>query len=127
VPPEIDPLIDTEPVLEPGEPVALFLDCAKTDDATVLVASRMSDGHVVPIGLWQRPPGKRGDGWVVPRNEVDGEVRRMGATQQVVGCFGDPGHARGDESDASFWDPLFSRWHQDLRRRFKVWARGTKG
>lgn len=51
----------------------------------------------------------------------------MVATQQVVGFFGDPGHAREDESDASFWDPLFSRWHQDFGRRLKIWARGTKG
>lgn len=127
VPAEIDPLVDTDAVLEPGEPVALFLDCAKTDDATVLVASRMTDGHVFTIGLWQRPPGRRGDEWIVPRNEVDMEVRRMVATQQVVGFFGDPGHAREDESDASFWDPLFSRWHQDFGRRLKIWARGTKG
>ena len=127
VPSEIDPLIDTEQMLEPGEPVALFLDAAKTDDATVLVASRMSDGHVFTIGLWQRPPGKRGDGWVVPRGEVDDRVRAMVRTQQVVGFFGDPGHALEDISDASFWDPLFSRWHQDFGRRLKVWARGSKG
>lgn len=124
---EIDPLVDTEQVLEPGEPVALFLDCAKTDDATVLVASRMSDGHVFTLGLWQRPPGRRGDDWVVPRREVDEKVRAVERTQQVVGFFGDPGHARDDETDSAFWDPLFSRWHQDFGRRFKVWARGSKG
>lgn len=124
---EIDQIIDPEATLEQGEPIAIFLDCAKTDDATILVACRMTDGHVVTVGLWQRPPGRRGDDWVVPRGEVDLEVQRLHQRYQVVGFFGDPGHARDDETDQAFWDPLFSRWHQTYGRRYKVWARGGKG
>lgn len=58
-----------------GEAIAMFLDCSLTDDATALVACRVADGFVKPLGLWQRPPGKRGDAWKVPREGVDDTVR----------------------------------------------------
>ena len=126
-PAEFDPLMDVEKIVEPGEEVALFLDCAKTDDATALVGCRISDGHVFTLGMWQRPPGKRGDGWVVPRGEVDLMVREAVEKYRVVGFFGDPAHALDDETMDRFWDPLFSEWDALMRRKVRVWAHGTKG
>lgn len=121
---EFDPLKDDEKVVEKGEEIALFLDCAKTDDATALVGCRMSDGHVFTVDMWQRPPGKRGDGWVVPRNAVDQRVREMLDKHRVVGFFGDPAHALDDETMDRFWDPMFSEWDLLVRRQVKVWASG---
>lgn len=121
---EFDPLKDDSLVVEPGEEVTLFLDCAKTDDATALVGCRMSDGHVFTVNMWQRPPGKRGDGWVVPRNAVDQQVREVFSKHRVVGFFGDPAHALDDETMDRFWDPLFSDWDIQFRRQVKVWASG---
>ncbi len=121
---EFDPLKDTEKAVEPNEEVTLFLDCAKTDDATALVGCRMSDGHVFTVDMWQRPPGKRGDGWVVPRNAVDQRIRECLDKYRVVGFFGDPAHALDDETMDRFWDPLFSEWDLLVRRKVKVWASG---
>lgn len=121
---EFDPLKDDSLAVEPGEEVTLFLDCAKTDDATALVGCRMSDGHVFTVNMWQRPPGKRGDGWVVPRNAVDQQVREVFGKYRVVGFFGDPAHALDDETMDRFWDPLFSDWDIQFRRQVKVWASG---
>ena len=45
-----------------GESIAMFFDGSKSDDATGLVGCRLSDGHVFTLGMWQRPPGGRGDG-----------------------------------------------------------------
>ena len=126
-PMEFDPLKDPEKALEPGEEIALFLDCSKSDDATGLVACRMSDGHVVTLGMWQRPPGKRGDGWLAPREKVDQAVSDSFEKYTVVGFFGDPSHVRDDETMDRYWDPLFDEWHLRYRHKLRVWASGTKG
>jgi hypothetical protein len=125
-PAEIDPLKAPDLIVEPGEEVAMFLDCSKSDDATGLVGVRMSDGHVFTIGMWQRPPGKRGDGWLTPRHEVDAAVVETVEKFKVVGFFGDPSHVLDDETQDHYWDPLFDEWHTRYRHQFKIWASGTK-
>ena len=126
-PAEFDPLRDADVEVEPGEEVALFLDCSKSDDATGLVGVRMSDGHVFTVGMWQRPPGKRGDGWLAPREEVDATVSHAFEQYNVVGFFGDPSHVLDDETMDRYWDPLFDEWHLRYRHKLRVWASGTKG
>lgn len=126
-PAEFDPLKDVEKVVELGEEVSIFLDCSKSDDATALMGVRMSDGHVFTIGMWQRPPGKRGDGWLAPREEVDALVESTFAKYTVVGFFGDPSHVLDDETMDRYWDPLFDQWHLRYRHKLRVWASGTKG
>lgn len=125
-PAEFDPLKDTEKVVEPGEEVVMFLDCSKSDDATGLMGVRMSDGHVFTIGMWQRPPGKRGDGWLAPREKVDQAVVETFAKYNVVGFFGDPSHTLDDETMDRYWDPLFNQWHLRYRSKLRIWATGTK-
>ena len=126
-PNEFDPLKDDSIVVEPGEEIAMFLDCSKSDDATGLVGVRMSDGHVFTLGMWQRPPGKRGEGWLAPREEVDGVVAHTFDTYRVVAFFGDPSHTLDDETQDSYWDLLFDKWHREYRGRLKIWASGAKG
>lgn len=126
-PNEFDPLKDDSIVVEQGEEVALFLDCSKSDDATGLVGCRISDGHIFTIGMWQRPPGKRGENWLAPREDVDAAVREAHAKYRVAGFFGDPSHTVNDETMDRYWDPLFTRWHLDFRSKYKVWASGSKG
>lgn len=106
-----------------GEAIVMFLDCSLTDDATALVACRISDGFVKPLGLWQRPPGKRGDTWKVPREGVDDTVREAMRRYHVVAFWGDPSHVLDDETGLHYWDPLFDAWHRDYGRRLKLWAR----
>jgi hypothetical protein len=126
-PAEFDPLADVLKVVEGGEEIAIFLDCSKSDDATALVGVRMSDGHVFTLGMWQRPPGKRGDGWVTPREAVDETVDDAFEKFNVVGFFGDPSHVLDDETMDRFWDPLFDKWHLKYRHKLRIWASGTKG
>ncbi|MFJ3381922.1 terminase [Curtobacterium sp. NPDC090217] len=126
-PAEFDPLGDPNAVLERGDEVVLFLDCSKSDDATALVGCRMSDGHVFTVGMWQRPPGKRGDGWLAPREDVDAAVEHAFDLYRVVGFFGDPSHVLDDETMDRYWDPLFDKWHREHQRDLRVWASGSKG
>lgn len=124
-PAEIDPLIDRDVEVLPGEEVALFLDCSKSDDATGLVACRIEDGHVFTLGMWQRPPGKRGDGWLAPREEVDRAVTGAFENYRVVGFFGDPSHVLDDETADLYWDPMFDEWNRRYKRTLSVSAAGT--
>lgn len=112
--------------LEPGEMVTLFLDCSLNDDATGLVACRVSDGFVKPLGMWQRPANLKGDArrdWRVPREAVDNTVREAFRTYHVVGFYGDPSHVLDSETGTRYWDGLFDQWHRDYSKRLKVWAR----
>ncbi len=124
---EWDPLRDSDMHLGLGEEISIFLDCSKSDDATGLMGVRMSDGHVVTLNMWQRPPGKRGDGWLAPRESVDEAVVDAFAKYTVVGFFGDPSHVLDDETMDRYWDPLFNEWHLRYRHKLRVWASGSKG
>jgi hypothetical protein len=102
-------------MLIPGDPIAVALDCSKSDDATALVACRMSDGLVQTIKMWQRPHGDRGKGWLAPRDEVDAEVALLRSTYRVVAFFVDPSPARDDDDESSYWGALVDKWHQEFR------------
>lgn len=118
-----DPLKRAELVIEPGEEVALFLDCSKSDDATGLMGCRITDGHLVTLGMWQRPPGERGKGWLAPREKVDATVVAAVERWRVVAFWGDPSHVLDDESMDRYWDGLFDEWHRRYKGQLKVWAR----
>lgn len=118
----VDALADTETVVESGEEIGLFFDASKSDDSTGLMGVRVLDGHVFTIGLWQKPAGKRGEGWLVPREDVDAVVTRAHEKWNVRGFFGDPSHVIEDESMNSYWDGLFDEWHRRWGKQYVVWA-----
>lgn len=113
--------------VEAGEKIALFLDCSKNEDATALVGCRLSDGHVMALGCWQRPHGKKQEEWLVPREEVDAQVRAIFDTYKVVWFGIDPSPVRDDETGHLYWMPLIETWHQDFHRKLPVWASPGRG
>ncbi|QAY17605.1 terminase large subunit [Gordonia phage Marteena] len=121
-PGKFDTLSRPAAVVADGDQIAMFLDCSKSEDATGLVGCRLIDGHVFVLGLWQRPRGDRGKGWLAPRHEVDAKVRET-FTRYRVEWFGvDPSPARDDEDEALYWAELIDQWHRDFGRKLKVWA-----
>ncbi|MDG4768937.1 hypothetical protein [Solwaraspora sp. WMMD792] len=115
-------------VVADREQLALFLDCSKSTDATGLVGARISDGHVITLGVWQRPHGDRGKGWLAPRHEVDAAVRAAFDRYRVVWCGIDPSPARDDEDESLYWMEMIDGLHRDFRRKLPVWATpGTRG
>ena len=122
-PQEIDPLINTDKVLDPADEVVVFFDGSKTDDATAAVYCRVSDGHCGVVGMWQRPPMNRIGEWVVPRADVDATISEFVEAHNVVALFGDPSHAVEDETAILFWDGLFDEWHERWRHSFHMWAK----
>lgn len=127
-PRRFDELARPDIVVADGERIAMFLDCSKSSDATGLVACRVSDGHVMTLGMWQRPHGDRGKGWLAPRHEVDAQVRSTMDRYEVVWFGVDPSPARDDEDEHLYWQDMIDGWHRDFRDRLPVWATpGAKG
>jgi len=121
-PRKFDALAAADAVVGDQEPIAMFLDCSKSEDATALMASRISDGHVMTLGVWQRPHGDRGAGWLAPRSEVDARVRWVFDTYDVWWFGVDPSPARDDETEAQYWAALVDEWHRDFRDQVLLWA-----
>lgn len=88
--------------LEAGETVALGFDGSKYRDATALVASRIGDGRLFEIAVWERPeltpvdergpndPAVSAEGWRVPSAEVDATLKEVFEAYNVVVMFADP-------------------------------------
>ncbi|WP_018385264.1 hypothetical protein [Wenjunlia vitaminophila] len=109
--------------LDEGDELVLFFDGSKSDDATGLVACRMSDGLVSTLGVWQRPAGwPEGRPWRVPREEVDGVVESTFARYRPVAFFADPGSGHDDADGERYWDGYIDDWAQRYGQRLKLKA-----
>lgn len=117
-----DSLARPDLVVADREQIAMFLDCSKSSDATGLVAARISDGHVITLGMWQAPRGGRGKGWLAPREEVDARVREAFDRYRVMWFGVDPSPATDDETEALYWADAIDAWHRDFHRRLPLWA-----
>ncbi|WP_290182371.1 terminase [Corynebacterium auriscanis] len=120
-------LADPSKVFHEGDQIALFLDCSKSEDATALMGCRISDGFNQTLGVWSRPRGKRGEGFLVDRAEVDAVVRECFDTYRVVWFGVDPSPAKDDSTEASYWLPVIDGWHRDFGRKLRVWACPGRG
>lgn len=118
-------LADPSKAFEPGDQIAMFLDCSKSEDATALMGCRISDGFNQTLGVWSRPRGPRGEGYLVDRDEVDARVREIMELYKVVWFGVDPSPAKDDTTEASYWRPLIDAWHRDFRRKLRCWATKT--
>lgn len=78
-----------EIVVGAEEPIVMFFDGSKSDDATALVGCRVSDGHVFVIECWEKPQGPAGKNWQVDRGDVDRIVRETFEEREVVAFFAD--------------------------------------
>ena len=92
----------------PQEPVVMFLDCSKSDDATALVGCRLRDGYIFTMGIWQKPKGAKN--WLAPRGLVDERVKEMFKRFNIVAFWADPGHAKDDEDSTRYWDGFIDTW-----------------
>ncbi|GAA0967440.1 terminase [Actinocorallia libanotica] len=99
-PAEWDVLRDETKTLQPGDEITLGFDGGKTDDATCLVALRVSDMCAFPLGVWEKPDGSKGDGWIVPREAVDSAVHDAFRNFKVLGFF----------ADVALWESYISEW-----------------
>lgn len=136
--------------LSKKDKIVLFFDGSKTDDSTVLMACRISDGYVFKVQAWHKPrkgAGPSGVSWLVPRNAadkrkfdypgyanpyenletVDEAVDRAFKKWTVVGFFADPSHARDDVDNKLYWDSAIEQWHIKYSSKLMVWAGSRSG
>jgi len=92
--------------------VTLGLDGSVREDATALVACRVSDGHLELLALWENPGGFAGETWQVDREAVDAEVAKAMKHFEVVGFFCDPAH----------WQDYVDRWQNEYGDKMQVKA-----
>lgn len=86
--------------LEPGDEIVLGFDGGKTDDATALVAIRLSDRVAFPIGIWERPNGKQD--WYINRPQVDSAVHDTFSRYNVRAFF----------ADVTLWESYIEQWSE---------------
>jgi len=75
--------------LQPGQQIALGFDGSKFNDATALVAVRLSDGRLFDLGIWERPLDAGRD-WRVPSLDVDRRLRDVFEAYAVTYLYADP-------------------------------------
>lgn len=91
-------------ILAPGEAIVMGFDGGKTDDATALVAIRVKDATAFVLGCWEKPDGPLGEGWVVDRFAVDGEVREALRLYDVKAFY----------ADVALWESYIDDWAEDF-------------
>ena len=111
-PTEWDRLAAPDERLHPGDTIVLGFDGGKTDDATALIAMRVTDRLIQPIGIWQAPDGPAGRDWEVDRHLVDGVVRNTLEQYDVVAFF----------ADVALWESYIDAWSIDYREQLAVKA-----
>jgi hypothetical protein len=109
----------TDDELQPGDEIVMFGDGSKSDDATGLVACRMSDGLVQVLHVQQPKKGE-----IINRAAVDLAVQNAFQDYKVVGFWFDPSHVldEGAEGDERFWWPICDEWGLKYGRKLKHWA-----
>lgn len=104
-------------MVSPAESITLGFDGSIRSDATALVACRVSDGHLFPLGVWEAPTGPAAAHWTVPREAVDAAVSAAFDTYDVVAFYADPPH----------WADYIDRWTGEFAGGLRVKAPGTGG
>jgi hypothetical protein len=102
-----------------GDQIVMFGDGSKSDDATGLVACRMSDGFIQTLHV-QHPR----NGELVSRTLLDEAVTDAFDRYKVAAFWFDPSHAKADDAvdDDRFWWPLVDQWHERYSKRLKLWS-----
>ena len=90
--------------------ITLGFDGSRTDDATALVAYRLSDKLVVPLAIWEKPDTV--SDWHVPTEDVDSMVGLAFANYEVVGFY----------ADVKDWESYIARWSELFRENLLVRA-----
>ncbi|ROR95507.1 phage terminase large subunit-like protein [Salana multivorans] len=111
-----DVLRRPDDMLQAGEAIALGFDGGKSDDATALVAIRLSDGFIQPIEVWEKPDGPKGDGWKINRELVESAVHECFRVYNVKAFF----------ADVALWESNIAEWGRLYGHKLAVKARGAE-
>jgi hypothetical protein len=113
--PEWDGVSNPLAVVADREAITLGFDGSRSrargvTDATALVACRVSDGHIWPIGVWEQPESAAAGTWTVPVTQVQAAVRAAFDRWDVVGFYADPAK----------WETHVAAWEAEYGTHLKV-------
>ncbi|MBT0771822.1 hypothetical protein KIH74_22970 [Kineosporia sp. J2-2] len=109
--PEWAACTDAAKVLADKEAITLGFDGSVRDDASALVACRISDGHLTLLECWEKP-NHAPENWQVDREAVDYAVAAAFERYTVLGFYCDP----------ALWQDYVDRWTHQYGERLKVRA-----
>lgn len=112
---EWDVLTDHDAMLKSGDEVVLGFDGGKTDDATALVALRISDMTAFLLGLWEKPDGPSGEGWEVDKAAVDSTIHEAHRLFKVRGFY----------ADVALWESYISEWASTYAEGYSIKSSGN--
>lgn len=114
----VDQCVRKDVSLADGDRIVMFGDGSKSDDATGLVACRLSDGFLQTLHVQQPKKGE-----LVDRAALDAAVTDAFDRYKVVAFWFDPSHAKALDAveDDRFWWPVVDQWHERYHRRLKQW------
>lgn len=98
--------------LQPGDKVCLGFDGGKSDDATALVAIRISDMTKFVLHLQEKPDGPTGEGWLVDRAAVDSAVHLAHRVYDVKAFF----------ADVALWESYIDNWAEQYGETYDIKA-----
>lgn len=105
VPPQVVDRACVTERLQPGDEIALGFDGSLSEDSTVLVACRLSDGLVQLLHAQERPVALRRDQpWSVDRDLVDQAVTQAFEDFEVRAFFADP----------PYWQAHVRSWEKEF-------------
>lgn len=105
-----DALLDDR--LRPGDPIVLGFDGGNVQDATALVAIRVTDGLAQPMMICEKPLDV--DDWEVDREFVDETVRSVFDVYDVQAMY----------CDVRLWEAHISQWAKDFGHKVLVQSQG---
>lgn len=100
----------TKDDLEPGDEITMGFDGGKNDDASALIAIRISDKLIVPLAIWQRPEGSKD--WAINPAEVETEIHQAFASYTVRAFY----------SDVYPWESYVNGWSDQYRDQLLIKA-----
>ena len=98
----------------------LGFDGSYNGDSTALIGATVEDvPHLFVVGAWERPEGPRGDGWLVPREEVSAAVKSAMERWRVrrMGCDPPGWHREIGEWSQTWGDEVVLLYETNQRRR----------
>lgn len=103
-----------------GAEIVLGFDGSYNGDSTALIGATVEDvPHLFVVGAWERPEGPRGDGWLVPREEVSAAVKSAMERWRVrrMGCDPPGWHREIGEWSQTWGDEVVLLYETNQRRR----------
>lgn len=97
--------------LKPGDEIVLGFDGGRNEDATALIALRLSDRCLIPILIRERPKALA-RGWEVDRTEFDDAVDFAFAHYKVRAFF----------ADVAGWESYVDKWSDSYRDELLIKA-----